>query len=115
MKKMTIEQINALPVTDKEKKSNEAFAKLAAIIKYYNDGWQSSKRDRGYVVYSKRLLWGGSAYNGTLCGLGYAHSHDAFSYSNATLGARLVIRDYDLCKFMIKNYEQLYKELWMEE
>ena len=28
-------QISALPVTDVERKSNEAFAKLAAIIKYY--------------------------------------------------------------------------------
>ena len=114
--KLTEDQIKALPLTDKEQKSNEAFAKLASIIKHYNDGWQSSKWDRGYIVYSKRLLlWGGNANDGSFCGLGYAYLYNAFSISIAHIGARLAIRDYDLCKFMIKNYEQLYKELWMEE
>ena len=114
---MTREQINALPVTDKEKKSNEAFAKLASIIKYYNEGWQPSKGDLGYLVYSRRLLllWGGHAYIVPNSGLGCTHSFKAFSHSNASFGARLAIRDYDLCKFMIENYEKLYKDLWMEE
>jgi len=109
-------QINTLLVTEQERKSNEAFAKLAAIIKYYNEGWQSSKWDRGYIVYSKRLLlWGGYANNGTNSGLGYAASCNAFPYAGAYIGARLAIRDYELSQFMIKNYEELYKDLWMEE
>lgn len=116
MKKLTIEQINALPVTENEQKSNEAFAKLASIIKHYNDGWHPSKGDLGYFVYSRRLLllWGGTAH-GTLSGLGSASSIYAFSTSFAYFGARLAIKDYDLCKFMAENYEQLYKNLWMEE
>ena len=114
---MTREQINAIPLTDKEKKSNEAFAKLASIIKYYNEGWQPSKGDLGYFVYSKKLLllWGGSAKVGSSSGLGVADSNFAFSSSTAIVGARLAIKDYDLSQFMIKNYEKLYKELWMEE
>ena len=105
MEKLTEDKIAALPVTEQERKSNEAFAKLASIIKHYNDGWEPSKGDLGYFVYSKSLLllWGGISYP------------TAFSYSYASIGARLTIKDYDLTQFMIKNYEQLYKELWMEE
>ena len=39
MEKLTIEEINELPLTEKERKSNEAFATLAKVIKHYNDGW----------------------------------------------------------------------------
>ena len=35
------------------------------------------------------VLWGGRANNGANCGLAYAHSYNAFSYSDAHLGARL--------------------------
>ena len=117
MEKLTEDQIKALPLTDKERKSNEAFAKLASIIKYYNEGWQPTKGDLGYFVYSRKLLilWGGTAVHGSRSGLGYAYSNYAFSYSLAYIGARLAIRDYELSQFMINNYEQLYKELWMEE
>ena len=111
------DQISTLLVTDKERKSNEAFAKLASIIKYYNEGWRPSKGDLGFFVYSKKLiiLWDGSAHNGAISGLGYAYSFAAFASSAASLGARLAIKDYDLTQFMIKNYEQEYKDLWMEE
>lgn len=117
MEKLTEAQIKALPLTDKEQKSNEAFAKLASIIKYYNEGWQPSKGDLGFFVYSKKLLllWGGYASDGSFGGLGFAHSSYAFSYSSASVGARLAIRDYELTQFIIKNYEQEYKDLWMEE
>lgn len=110
-------EIELLEVTEKERKSNEAFATLASIIKHYNDGWEPSKGDLGYLVYSRKLLllWGGSALHGTYCGFGYASSSSAFSYSTASIGARLAIKDYDLTQFIIKNYEQLYKELWMED
>ena len=115
--KLTEAQISALQVTEQERKSNEAFAKLAAIIKHYNDGWQPSKGDLGYFVYSRRLLllWGGHAYEGTPGGLGYANSLAAFSHSHAYFGARLAIKECDLAQFMIQNYEQLYKQFWMEE
>ena len=61
------------------------------------------------------LLWGGDANHGSYSGLGFADSTSAFSYSAANIGARLAIKDYDLTQFMIKNYEELYKDLWMEE
>jgi hypothetical protein len=35
------------------------------------------------------LFWGGSANTGPQAGLGFAHSHSAFSASNAIFGARL--------------------------
>ena len=35
------------------------------------------------------VLWGGFASNGAFCGLASAHSNPAFSYSHASLGARL--------------------------
>ena len=34
-------------------------------------------------------LWGGYAYNGTNCGLGYSNSNNDFSISNTNYGARL--------------------------
>ena len=110
-------QISELQVNEKEQKSNEAFAKLASIIKHYNDGWKPSKEDLGYYIYSRKmlLLWGGFAFYGTYSGLGYAILHNAFSSSLAFVGARLAIRDYKLSQFIIKNYESLYKDLWMEE
>lgn len=109
---LTPDQIAALPVTEKEQKSNEAYAKLASIIKYYNDGWEPTPEHRGYLVYSKKkiLLCGGSA----VIGLGYARSGPAFSCADANFGYRLVIRDIELCKFIAKNYESLYKDLWKE-
>ena len=117
LEKLTEDQIKALPLTEQERKSNEAFAKLAAIIKYYNNGWKPSKADLGYFVYSRRLflLWSGNTHNGSDCDLSYAYSNYVFSDSPAGFMARLAIKDYDLCKFMAENYEQLYKELWMEE
>jgi hypothetical protein len=117
LKVLSEAQIAALPVTEKERKSNEAFAKLAAIIKYYNGGWKPSKEDLGYYIYSMKmlLLWGGYAHNGPSSGLGSAYSNLAFSSSSADFGARLAIRDYELSQFIIKNYEQLYKDLWMKE
>ncbi len=110
-------QISSLQVTEKERKSNEAFATLASIIKHYNEGWQPSKGDLGYFVYSKKLLilWGVLEDNGASCVLGSPASHYAFAASSSLIGVRLAIKDYDLSQFMIKNYEQLYKDLWMEE
>lgn len=117
LKVLSEAQISELQVNEKEQKSNEAFAKLASIIKHYNGGWKPSKEDLGYYIYSRKmlLLWGGHADNGTHSGLGCAYSYYAFSDSSAYLGARLAIRDYKLSQFIIKNYESLYKDLWMEE
>ena len=114
---LTPDQIAALQVTEQERKSNEAFAKLVAIIKYYNHGWEPSKGDLGYLVYSRRLplLLGGYADYGSYSGLGFASSSFAFSYSSAFIGARLAIKDHKIAEFIIKNYEHLYKQLWMEE
>ena len=117
LKVLSEAQISELQVNEKERKSNEAFAKLASIIKHYNDGWKPSKEDLGYYIYSRKilLLWGGRADYDSSSGLGFASSANAFSDSYANFGARLAIRDYKLSQFIIKNYEQLYKELWMEE
>lgn len=35
------------------------------------------------------VLWGGTANDGAYCGLAYAHSHDAWSASGASVGSRL--------------------------
>ena len=117
MEKLTEDQISALQVTEQERKSNEAFAKLASIIKYYNEGWEPSQGDLGYFVYSRKLLilWGVLEDNGESCVLGSPASHYAFAASSSLIGARLAIKDRKIAEFMINNYEQLYKELWMED
>jgi hypothetical protein len=117
LKVLSEAQISELQVNEKEQKSNEAFAKLASIIKHYNDGWKPSKEDLGYYIYSRKmlLLWGGYSHYGSHGDLSSAISYSAFSHSGATFGARLAIRDYKLSQFIIKNYESLYKDLWMEE
>ena len=114
---LTTDQIAALPVTDAEQKSNEAFAKLTSIIKYYNQDWEPTSEDRGYMVYSKKqlILYGGVAYVGAYSGFSSLISSISFVNSIADIGDRLVIRDYELCTFIAENYEQLYKDLWKEE
>ena len=114
--KLTEDQISSLLVSDADRKSNEAFAKLSAIIKYYNDGWKPTSEDRGYMVYSKKqlILYGGVTYVGAYSGFSSLISAISFVNSIADIGSRLVIRDYELCKFIAENYEQLYKDLWKE-
>ena len=55
-----------------------------------NGGSTSYWCDYAYANATGQLVrWGGDARDGTYCGLAYAHSSYAFSYSNATIGARL--------------------------
>ncbi len=109
MRKLTISEINAIELTEKEQKSNDAFVILTKAIKFYNEGWEPTREDHGYLVYSRKLRIGSH------CGVGYADSIGAFSDSSADYGARLAIRDLALCKFIAENYEQEYKDLWMED
>ena len=55
-----------------------------------NGGSTSYWCDYAYASATGQLvLWGGSAYYGSDCGLAYAISSDAFSHSSARVGARL--------------------------
>ena len=45
---------------------------------------EMDEEDRNQLV-----LWGGDASNGAYCGLAYADSRNAWSYSSASLGSRL--------------------------
>lgn len=115
MQKLTEEQIAALPLSEKERKSNEAFAKLAAIIKYYNEGWEPTHEDKGWFVFSEKKLveFGMLPYascSGLICGDSFNGTILSFAYS----GTRLAIRDLTLCKFIAENYGQLYRYFWME-
>jgi hypothetical protein len=49
---------------------------------YYCDGYWAATGGQLLIV-------GGHAHDGARCGLAYAGSHDAFSNSNAYIGARL--------------------------
>lgn len=51
-----------------------------------------SDSSRWLVEEDKLLLWGGNANNGTNSGLGYANSNNAFSNSNANIGARQTLK-----------------------
>lgn len=110
-------EIELLYITEEEEKSNDAFSKLTNIIKYYNKGWKPSKEDYGYFIYlnEKLPLWGGHAFEGSSCSIGRAGSVHAFLYSLAFVGARLAIKDYNTARFILINYEHLYRELFIEE
>ena len=117
MEKLTEDQIKALFLTEKEQKSNEAFATLVKVIKHYNNGWYPTVKNRGYMIYSKKMisLWGGRDNDWTDSQICSLISEKAPSPSFTGVGSLLSIRDYNLSQFIAKNYEQEYKDLWMED
>ena len=60
----------------------------------------------------KKTLWlfGGASHNGASCGLAYAPSNDAWSYSYADISARLAVKSEALAKY----FGQQFIDIWSD-
>jgi len=116
--KIDNKDIESVELTEKEQKSNDAFVFLTKLCKLLNKGWIPSKGDYGYFIYSRylwNLLFSGSAPNGAYAGFGYLHTHPSASYTFANIGARLCFKSEEDVQYVIENYSDRLKDLFMVE
>lgn len=106
-----------------------AYLKLRVIAEALNEGWEPQFTTDEYRWYpwfylytqeeidnmdeekkKKLCLFGGNSYNGSLCGLAFAYSDDAWSTSNSTLSARLAVKSEALANY----FGQQFIDIWSE-
>lgn len=106
-----------------------AYLQLRIIVAALNEGWTPKFTEDEFRYYpyfylytkdevermdedeKKNLVaFGGYAYNGTLCGLGYVNSYNAFTSSSANCGSRLALKTRELAEYCGKQF----KELWFD-
>ncbi len=104
-----------------------AYLKLRVVVAALNDGWKPEFTDDErrwspwYRLYTKEeidnlseedkeqvLLWGGSASDGSLCGLAFADSGYAWSCSDASFGSRLALKSEELADYAGKQFIELF-------
>jgi hypothetical protein len=103
----------------------EAYARLRIIVAALNEGWEPKFTEGEYRYFpyyylytqdeynrmddeqkSKVLLWGGSAYYGSNCGVACSTSDNGWSYSNPALGARLAFKTDELAVYAGKQFAE---------
>ncbi len=104
-----------------------AYLKLRVVVAALNDGWKPEFTDYErrwspwYRLYTKEeidnlseedkeqvLLWGGSASDGSRCGLACAASASAWSLSPAYVGSRLALKSEELADYAGKQFIELF-------
>lgn len=114
-------------MTDKFNCDVIAFIKLRIIAAAINDGWEPKFTTDEYryypwfVLYTQEeidgmdeedkeelLFVGGNAYNGAQCGLSFARSGYAFSYSITYIGARLAFKTRERAEYAGRQFIELY-------
>ena len=107
-----------------------AYIQLRIITYALNEGWvpQFTEDEYRYYPYfylytqkeidemseddkAQLLLVGGYAIRGALCGLSYSISHDAFSRSYTSIGARLAFKSSELAKYAGRQFAALWSAL----
>ena len=113
--------VKMVELSEKEIRSDAAFVKLCRIIKALNKGWTPNFADwsqNKYWIYSNYLysvLFGGTANTGAYAGFGYASATNSPSFASATIGSRLCLKDREAAEFVIENFSDLLKDLYMVE
>lgn len=106
-----------------------AYLKLRIISAALNEGWEPQFTEDEYryfpwfCLYTKReieqmpedrrkglCLWGGSADNGSDCGLGCSSSYADFSLSDTSSGARLALKTRELAIYSGKQFIDIWKD-----
>lgn len=108
-----------------------AYLKLRVIAAALNEGWEpqfTKDETRWYAwyrLYTKEeiddmteeekkeiglLLWGGSASDGSRCGLACAYSSNAWSFSDSRVGSRLVFKSLELAEYAAKQFIGIYAD-----
>lgn len=106
-----------------------SYFKLRIITAALNEGWEPQfTKDEyrwypWYNLYTQEeidrmdedekkevglLLWGGYASYGSHCGLAYADSGDAWSFSNSDVGSRLAFKSEELATYAGKQFIKIY-------
>lgn len=106
-----------------------SYFKLRIITAALNEGWEPQfTKDEyrwypWYNLYTQEeidrmdedekkevglLLWGGSADDGSHCGLASAYSGNAWSYSSASFGSRLAFKSEELATYAGKQFIKIY-------
>ena len=119
------------PEMDETGKNLLAYLKLRIIAAALNEGWEPQftideyryypwfylytkdeldKKSEQWKKEHTLVLWGGVAGDGSACGLASANSTDAFSHSNASLGARLAVKSEELAKYFGKQFIEIWKD-----
>lgn len=107
----------------------DAYLKLRIIFAALNEGWEPEfaedewRYSPYFKLYSKEkidkmnekdkeglVLWGGPATDGAFCGLAFASSGDAFSYSYPYIGARLALKSKELALYCGKQFVSIWKD-----
>ena len=107
-----------------------AYMKACIIVRALNEGWEPKFVNGEYRYYpwfylytqeeidrmdeedrSKLLSVGGGAHYGSRCGLSSARSHNAFSYSHASFGARLAFKTSELAEYAGRQFIEIWSDL----
>lgn len=108
-----------------------AYLKLRIIAAALNEGWKPEFTENEYrwypwfYLYTQEeidemteerkkeislLLWGGDAIYGSCCGLGFAHSRNAFSNAYAGYGSRLAVKSEELAKYFGRQFIEIWAD-----
>ena len=108
-----------------------AYLKLRIIAAALNEGWKPEFTENEYrwypwfYLYTQEeidemteerkkeislLLWGGYAYLGSSCGLGFAYSAYAFSSANAYFGSRFAVKSEELAKYFGRQFIEIWAD-----
>ena len=108
-----------------------AYLKLRIIATAMNEGWKPEFTENEYrwypwfYLYTQEeidemteekkkeislLLWGGTANNGSNCGLGFVSSRYAFSFSHATCGSRLAVKSEELATYFGRQFIKIWAD-----
>ena len=111
-----------------------AYLKLRIIAAALNEGWEPQFTEDEYRYYPwfylyteeelaekseewkkehALVLLGGLAHTGAYCGLAYAFSYNAFSYSSALIGARLAVKSEELAVYFGKQFSELWADFYV--
>lgn len=113
-----------------------SFLKLRIITSALNEGWEpqfTPNEKRWYPWYNLYtqeeidrmsdeekqevglLLWGGSASDGSRCGLAYADSNNAWSLSHSAFGSRLAFKSEELADYAGKQFIEIYADFCFKQ
>ena len=102
-----------------------ALAAMEVIIKALNDGWENPLDGETWCYYPWIYVYDNIEMAEVLretpgredlirfkrpdgsCGLAYAGSSNAWSYSNANFGSRLACKDHETCLYLVQNFKDL--------
>lgn len=85
-----------------------SYLKLRIIVAALNEGWEP-QFTREEIRWFPHFYIGGSAINGSLCGLSASNSYYGFADTYSGIGARLAFKTKDLADYAGKQFVDIYR------